>query len=452
MPEDRNPPGEDDDPLLQQPTVEELLAQIAEEREKGAARDSVIAAERERSARELAARDKEIAELRARARGTFFSTYDAIWEVQNMAVGGLDTFDAIRRTGVPGFYAEIVPTDWESYAVATPVVSSEGSAVANGTGKDIFGMCSPQRAHLISHVPNCSPAYGYVAEAALGVRLDDPNDRLKLIRGLQQRDGTARLAGSGIGNSLHSILPLYSPAGFFDSEPFLLIIPILSLVDVQEWKEDTGYNALVVCGKQNDYMAQDARGCYKTYLQNCVNFCGETDIAQATVLLATFVMALASSLKHHKDLLLHVTNLAEKYRLEQLSERLKSVHGHVKIPSSLNDLKLGTTTRIAKVTFKPGVGAFAHFKIPDPFLLTVKAAVNWSAGNDSKLLPLVDERDSDDESFESGSDASMGNIVAEVNSSRERPSHGGQVYSNSSFMMERFLAEQHRGHTPLTRK
>jgi len=321
--------------------------------------------------------DKNSAD-RLRMRGVYFDSYNAIWDTdpEVFEVNNTDSLDEIRRDPPVDHFDDRMP-DLNRRVIE----NSSWSSQLRGLVLDVFQRRNPQRAHLIPHYETSCAAYGVLAEAAMGVQTNTPLQRVKLIRGVTRHKGETK---TGLRNSVYNLVPVAQQGDYYDHDPYLMIIPIYAnLAAVKTWQPGQAYDCMVICGVRAGEEEADVASAYKDCLGTCFDYCTLEEATSATQLLVTFVRATASCLRNEGSLgiLDHVTDVAEKTRLRML---LGNRPQGVPIPSMMDDLNFDNR-RIAKIHLP----AQLEGHVPDPFLLLVKAAVNFSASQDCRLMPCV---------------------------------------------------------------
>jgi hypothetical protein len=204
------------------------------------------------------------------------------------------------------------------------------------------------------------------------------------------------MSGSGVKHSKYNKFHLFLQRQLLDStSPALIIIPILDLSQVKEWNGSSAYDAMVLpCGEEATYAATIA-------LRNVRDCCNETDIHTGIEVLCHFIKDIAESLIDlHHDILEEVETQtssrdASLERWKRLVYELRGDGASIKIPALKDDLEW-ENVNIAKGRFDRDISC-----LPDPFLLAVKGAINFSSLVGTKLFPACppasDESDTDSE-------------------------------------------------------
>ena len=336
-----------------------------------------------------------------RLKGVYFDSYDSIWTInnENFVAGDFTFLDAIRREGGPGMMDPVAHFEDRFPAMRRGIYSGDSRTTSvNFQGMDIFGRTYPDRVHLVPHTPTACAAYGPLAEAAMGVRMNTQLQRAKLIRGTKRCGGEKR---NGLRYSPYNLLPLSQQGSFFDNLPYIMVIPCVDLPFVLNWTPGQPYACMVVAGGSTVGGEGDAEliDAYKTLLRETYLYCNEQEATDATDLLAAFVRAAACCIRNEQSLRLfdQVTNAAESSRLRNLFAN----HPHgIPVPSMTTGVDFHHR-RLAKLSF-PVQGTNDH--IPDPFLLLIKAMVCFSASQNCRLMPYIYRRSYFDDTSEESQD------------------------------------------------
>ena len=358
--------------------------------------------------------------------GTGFAFYNQIWNVQQRDIPlydkevdvDVDPLKSIRREKMPKMYSIAFSEKNLSNTLAQsdpPLTNRENSETSNsetsngsksGPQLDLLGhpagLC--ERAHLIPDAPVGSKSYGFIAEAALGLKNTDPSTRLKLVKGVQKDVGgkTQRIRQTGLKHNKYNKLRLFLPKKTLDNGPHLLIIPILPLATVLGWdetdpKKDYSYDVMICAPLgQDDETIYNYKAIYKHLFINVEDnsICTPEEIMTASELLSTFADAIATS-TFNDDIMEAMTSDNTKTRnVAALAARIKEARdkkqkvASIDLPSVLPGIldmkdaaamaKAGIRVVKARVTKKTS--------LPDPYLLAVKAAANWFAGRNTPML------------------------------------------------------------------
>jgi hypothetical protein len=373
---------------------------------------------------QLEAIKQELEAERERRAGTYYATYDEFWDISETSIPlGLkatDSLAAIRRERMPTMYETVFCEEnlQKDLANVSEVAgSSENTDPSNSSSSavksDMFGNRTYEKSHLIPNAIVGSRAYGFVAEAALGLKNTGKVRRLKLVNGVQEEkaDGKIkRVKQSGLKHNKYNKLRLKMQANFFDNAPFVLIIPILSLQQVLGWDETTSADAASLRDNNSyDVMicasGDNAKECYKEILGDYSGEgtqCTNGEIRTATQLLSTFAKALATS-TFNDEVMESMTDqnkrsIAVATILRRIEEARSAGHAKIMLPI-VNNAVVGTNMnfRVAKAKVSKMTS------LPDPYLVAVKAAANWFASQEQIMMPAsssyaLDGSDSDSDS------------------------------------------------------
>lgn len=338
-----------------------------------------------------------------RLTGEYFNSLADVWGVAGHRLVPGD-FSSIKRTRAQGaMYAsclnhireEIRDPDWTS-----------GTANQRGNSEkvDPVGNLGAQSAHLLSHAKVCHRAYPFLAEAAIGVHMEDdyPNlpghvstNRRKLLVGVKGGYHYTSLKGHKFNKMYWKLQEEY-----FDSEePAVLVVPLLPMEEILNWtrskEQAVDYDvAVLTFGRKHQAVAMET-------LQKAKGTCTPPEIDLARENLACFVKGIASHLLT-EDVF---ESLPKKYftsknpsllRWASLVKRLRGMdYPSISIPTQR---PLGSHVRIAKARMTTGTS------LPDPWLLLAKSAINYSASNGQNLMPACPPPESDSDSDDSSED------------------------------------------------
>ncbi|KAL3918678.1 MAG: hypothetical protein SGILL_004123 [Bacillariaceae sp.] len=303
------------------------------------------------------------------------------------------------------------------------------SATTNRLGNDIrmdaFGNPNSESAHLLSHAEICHKAYGFVGEAAVGKSFDaqpttdattqigskrkrnppqrygdDPPKvkRLKILKGVKKKNGSSLK-----GNKFNKMY-LHEQGTYYDKDdPAILLIPLLDLQDVMDWATDDShmidYDVMAVTFGSNSTTA--ARSILAAALEECT----PEEIELGRQNLEAFTKGLAFSIKTKP---VRESFSGEELKLSSLATwsshvtRIKqSTFNEIGVPMALPAARnTEASFRIAKARMS------LVTSLPDPWLLLLKAAINYSAFRQMKLMPAcVPEKDEDPPNTSQGMEA-----------------------------------------------
>jgi len=248
-------------------------------------------------------------------------------------------------------------------------------------------------------VPNsdCCFPYGVGCQAVCGVKFSDAKSLRKLAEGMVKSDT----------NFMRS-RPLHGE--LFDTKPCWIFVPICSLDFIMNWKHRQGYSVMAIAGGfegvgqpitdekaysslcTKHYHKDDERTTGKCFKRLK---CKRGDISTATDRLTEMILALAETLVGREDAnspsdLLFArgdTNRTPPRGPDPRADLLKQTRDDMKnrgvmVPKFL-DSDFDDSVEILKFVIDPS----ATDLVPDPMLLLMKAAINWSWRCGQKFLP-----------------------------------------------------------------
>ena len=335
-------------------------------------------------------------EVLGRGTGEHFAHMEDVWGTTESSRLSHQDFLDIKRSSEQGqLYAscyryidnEIRDPDWTS-----------GTANQRGNSEkvDPVGNLGGQSAHLLSHAKVCHRGYPFLAEAAIGIRIEDlglsgraNTNRLKLLVGVKGGHHFTSLKG-------HKFNKMYwkLQGEHFDSDdPSILVVPLLSMDQILSWTRSNDHAveydvAVFTFGERKDIVAAET-------LQYAKGTCSPSEIARARENLSKFVKGIASHLVY-KDVF---ESLPEKYFVAQNASLLRW-RSHVArfrqrpkilIPTALV-AESNPNICIVKARMTTGTS------LPDPWLLLAKSAINYTFSNKQNVMPACEPADSDDDS------------------------------------------------------
>lgn len=350
-----------------------------------------------------------VEERRLRNRGQFFTPMERIWGTMPVSISAQD-FEVIRRNPEQGKVYELCYKfiDDDSLEVGAGSRSGKTNTVDNMAKIDAYGNYGCESAHLFSPAEICHKAFGFLGEACVGMRVEvlpstssgrqrkkrrklgsQPGSlkRLKLLNGVRGKNNTSLKS--------HKYNKMYfkDQGVIYDTEdPSVLVIPLLRLDEIMGWSQEGNqapYNILTITFGTRIRRAGDALKCA---LQECTT----EEIEHARELLEAFVKAVAASLKENDvfenftESELNSASNASLMRWKQLVERIKGgLQATVEVPTRSVDVP-AEPVHVAKSRLSVGNS------LPDPWLVMVKAAINYSASNGTKLMPACQPPADDD--------------------------------------------------------
>jgi hypothetical protein len=219
--------------------------------------------------------------------------------------------------------------------------------------------------------------------------------------------GEQRVPGTGIKHFATNRIRLPGQRYFLEAAPCVLVVPVLSLEQAKDWNGE-GYRAVVVVGPWGCNSVKDV--CRAIAMQKKKEpFAGPGEVEIARHLLERVVRGLACSLlQRFPDAVAGRLNAAQKAALDELRAKLRG-RGLV-VPKASGGGGGGRRAarccepppRVRMVEFgsasssSPPPSATGLHPAPDPLLLAVRAAVNWSARHGQRLLPAAAAEHKDD--------------------------------------------------------
>lgn len=323
-------------------------------------------------------------EVLRRSDGEFFATLEILCRMEDMNLAS-SIFPQIRRTEGQG--ARIYPRSANLEYIDNLSEAETASSDATNTQQintcvDFLFNLETEKAHLLSNARLCHVAYVRFVQAVTGVFMEDYSKRRKLLNGMKMR--TRRMDDSGVKHSKFNKLYLKMQRNYLDSTPpALIVIPIMSLDEIKAWDGVQPYSALVLpCGERGPIAAADV-------LQNVRDSCSEQDVRTGLTVLRTFLKDIAESLIDTDHDVLADFNIVARdttdssaVRWKNLVRELRSAaHPSIRVPTLRAGINF-QTTKIAKGTFDVYTSC-----LPDPHLLALKGAINFSSHAGAKLMP-----------------------------------------------------------------
>ena len=338
-------------------------------------------------------------EQRQRSLGRYFAVLETVCDRGAVTLSP-SCFVRIKRSEDQGrrLYPSTANREYlDALSEAGTDVSDTTNTEQINSSVDFMSNVLSESAHLLSNAKLCHVAYLHLAQAVTGVFLADNYKRRKLLNGMRGRQ--RRINDSGIKHSKFNKLYLKSQKQFLDSTPpALIVLPILPLDQIQDWDGVTPYSAMVLpCGPLGRQAAE-------AVLKYSRAQCSHKEVEVAVSVLATFIHDIAESLidlEHDVvadfDICAGQTNDRSVYRWKELVRELRgAANPSITIPTLKTDLDF-QNIRVAKGTLSRISSC-----LPDPFLLALKGAVNYSSHTGTKLMPAcspakVDPDSSSDE-------------------------------------------------------
>ena len=277
----------------------------------------------QRRVQEVTARTKEVTdrnkEVTDRIKGIYFVDAHDLYRLEAPGDAGrlLDNaFTNICRSETPEFYRTLVKETTTTTTTTTTTGTRKkfsSSSIGFNTdykpgAKDVFGNVAPIRVHVAAPYSRvCCPGWGHMTEAATG-KIDDMTSQedKNLIR-CQRTMGPAAVKG-GLRYHLHNFLSLpFNHSDYFDIRPQVIIIPLLDLPDIKNWKANDPYSVAVLVSSLKNGGGFSVETVYQKLMASFDwdkfesstddGICSPAEIKQAFALLRTFIPALVDSLR-----------------------------------------------------------------------------------------------------------------------------------------------------------
>jgi hypothetical protein len=305
---------------------------------------------------------------------------------------------------------------WQSSTSSEPSCPSEILReiwTADILGKPGALLSSDATANLVPRCQDKAALYYDVAACVLG--LDDDNTswetlqkaifgsrptKKKTSEGAGEDDdngeegvvAAAAVDGTGIKNLVPNKIRLRCAMEYLDRRPCVLVVPVLDLDATKVWSGEA-YQAIVLPGAWTDPDGDEVRLesiCHGLGMYNVAETASPAQVEQARLLLERVVLGLAHSL--HSRLGRHESNLtdAQKRMLARRLEAFRKIPREpdsVYVPEAIPHPSSPTSAplKVRIVEFQSTDSTKGH-PAPDPLLLAVRAAINWSWRNHQKVL------------------------------------------------------------------
>jgi hypothetical protein len=224
---------------------------------------------------------------------------------------------------------------------------------------------------------------------------------------------------AGIKHFVPNKIRLAGQKEYLDNNPCLLIVPVMDLDTMKGWNGG-GYKAIVLAGTagEKDSMADI---CATTRMLKVGPIAAPHEVETARALLANVVRAMAHSLEHRfsptSRVELRLTFLQEQELARLRKDLPNRFGGGVLVPrAAVVHQRVGwgrpPPRRVRMVEFASIASSSEGHPAPDPLLLAVRAAVNWSARHNQRLLAAAEPQD-DDGDDDGDSDADLDRLAEE---------------------------------------
>jgi hypothetical protein len=390
-----------------------LERELAEERSRREQSESLR--EQSESLREQSESLREQSEsLRA---GTYYSSIEQVWRVKSESFDNRDLFDALKRENAPDFiirsanmvedredkhvYTWTKQHAMKSVFEVAPVSRTTSTSTTDNSiwPTDIFGQRSlgvpvAHLAHLVPASNTNAALYFDVATWALGLMDGASWEELqKAIHGAKPTSGNNRkVANTGMKHFVSNKIRLAGQAEYLDRNPCVLIIPVMDLATMKGWSGG-GYKALVMVGGIDDHPTTLARLCATIGMLEVGATATPAEIETARQLLEQVIRGMAYSLHNRFGGIEDKLDDNQNKKLQELRLYFMNWVGGVKVPEDKKDKSL----RVRVVQFFDHSSTAGGHPAPDPLLLAVRAAVNWSRRHHQPLLAAGEPQDEEDE-------------------------------------------------------
>eukprot|EP00523_Entomoneis_sp_CCMP467_P023321 CAMPEP_0168831960 /NCGR_PEP_ID=MMETSP0727-20121128/2309_1 /TAXON_ID=265536 /ORGANISM="Amphiprora sp., Strain CCMP467" /LENGTH=461 /DNA_ID=CAMNT_0008885225 /DNA_START=21 /DNA_END=1406 /DNA_ORIENTATION=- len=372
-----------------------------------------------------------------RGAGVYFSFMEDVWDNTATAPFNAADFESIRRSQSQGFVYQLCSKFIDTHEMAKGSRSATTNTNDNNLRIDAYGSSDCPSAHLLSHAEVCHKAFGILAEACVGKKVDDdfgvttpdpkgagvttvaavapvaavpvaaavvekrkrqPPERYtdsgpskkktkkqktkeQIAEGrLKLWNGVSGKANTSLKGHKFNKMYFHQQETYYDTEhPSVLVIPLLSFKEIMDWGmqgHQTSYDVLTITfGEKRKRAGQ--------LLTLVLDECRLDEIEQARALLETFVRGVAGSLLN-KDI---EQNFKESDY--ETNPSLKAWHQLVERVQNKSQPTIG----IPGARQQPGSFHVAKSRLsrgnslPDPWLVMIKAAINYSSFRKTKLMP-----------------------------------------------------------------
>jgi hypothetical protein len=319
--------------------------------------------------------------------------------------------DVARKHFVNKFVEKLISVITQATGGSSTEDLTKDQRRAGGTiTKNMFGereKHSKTRAHQLPKSSACNVFWGMVCEVLSGINMTGFSDEKKnFIRcEMAHHLATFKLnlfTFAGQHNSFYDLL---------EDGQCAMIIPLLTLEEIANWKQGDPYEVLVCCSSDEVYKRL---GCWRRRGNlHHMKWEDDGDLKKANKVLTAHVKALGDSLNLHWDSYFnkvksnHKEFEEKKNHMIRAKELLDQNAGKVEVPQLKNLVFMRRQKKLFKIDLNDLYDVNQKKCIPDPSLFSFKAAVNWSGRKPQmrlrKLLSCCSpEEESDEESMLSG--------------------------------------------------
>jgi hypothetical protein len=334
--------------------------------------------------------------------GTFYTSIDHLWPVGSSVVKQ-DYFEEFRRPKPQSELSCLHYSPKQKYSLTTPyqatenLLTAQGYVAVNGRGRsshkskvkaalwpvNMFGKHrSGEVAHLLPAAEAEGNTWWFLPELLFGwVENWTWDSRMRAIFGVQPNvaGNPSRLGSTGIVHYSTNKARIPGQGENMDSNPCLLIVPIMDCRRVREWNGE-GYEAIVVIDKWEDRELSVVAE--ETAMQKNGPAAEPEEVEQARTLLLHMVCAISSARKNEP------ADIADIDR-----RRMAAPPGRTVLTPSKSVV---SRIRVRKVRFVGhALNALNNntHPAPDPLILAAKAAVVWSTRHEFKLAAGAEPQD-----------------------------------------------------------
>jgi hypothetical protein len=328
--------------------------------------------------------------------GTYFSNIDQVWRWEHHAVPRRrvnNFFRYLIRHGAPSFVQRRVPrgrrtSSYENtlrHANETTTVSAKSSAGSANRALwpvDVLNIhSSGQIAHLIPNSVINASMYSDVARWIFGTENFRDGDVIqKVIHGSKRSADGPRVPLTGARHFVANMIKLREQATHYDLNPGLFIVPVMTVQQMKDWNGEA-YDAIVLAGDCDEFSASTV------YVEIGMTSCEDEDLATshqintAEMALRAVVLGLHYSIRHRRDIV--DDDMSDERDSSAVLNALRNRVGQSN--EAIVPGRNRAEHRVRLIHFRSHSDRAGH-PAPDPMLLFVKAAINWSRRNNQQVL------------------------------------------------------------------
>jgi hypothetical protein len=380
----------------------EKKAAVAKEKEKNAKKIDIL----KKNAVEIAAENKQLRDLDD---GSYLSLIDELWGTKMMKFREIDE-NMFRRSGISA---------QEFYTLTTAGAADKGAEVADDSSRatpkssissranqlDIFGFKSrAPSAHLMPYATCCSSYWFYIISwilLCMNSKLPSAYSQKCIHGSKSKKRKRGKVSLTGIKHFPTNRIRLHGQGVYFDTYPCVMIIPIMEVNDVKNWKGEA-YDAIVVAGDWNEAEIE-GKTVYRligaTRGGSSISLADTAEHDRARDVFEKMILCVCKSLTGRTTNSISMLKKKGKGKGKSVSElncenllrALEQLNrtGTVKVPTK----KTRGTFKVRKISFSESTNA--NNPAPDPVLLLAKAVSNYLKRQNLIILPGC-ERDDDE--------------------------------------------------------